>query len=112
MNRVLLLISFVLVMGFSAQAQFSEVLKKSEVHGSFEFDGAYYMPDNGLGITDSLINGQNFAFNAFGNIIYTLGNFSAGLRYEAYLPPLAGFDPRMEGQGFPRLSPLIWLFPM
>lgn len=103
MNRVFLLIAFVLLMGFAAQAQFSEVLKKSEVHGSFEFDGAYYMPDNQLGITDSLINGQNFAFNAFGNIIYTLGNFSAGLRYEAYLPPIAGFDPRMEGQGFPRI---------
>jgi len=101
MNRVFLLIVFVFFAGISTQAQFSELLKKSEVHGSFEFDGAYYMPDNELGITDSLINGRNLAFNGFGNITYTLGNFSAGIRYEAYLPPLAGFDPRMEGQGFP-----------
>ncbi|OYT15133.1 MAG: hypothetical protein B7C24_14685 [Bacteroidetes bacterium 4572_77] len=38
--------------------------------------------------------------NAFGNIIYRLGNFSAGIRYEAYLPPMAGYDSRLEGQGF------------
>jgi len=103
MKRVAILAFVFLFTGFFAQAQLSELLEKSEVHGSFEFDGAYYMPDNPLGITDSLINGRNFAFNAFGNIIYTLGKFSAGLRYEAYLPPLAGFDERMEGQGFPYL---------
>jgi len=101
MNRVLLLIVFIFFTGITTHAQFSELIKKSEVHGSFEFDGAYYMADDALGITDSLINGRNFAFNGFGNITYTLGNFSAGIRYEAYLPPLAGFDPRMEGQGFP-----------
>lgn len=101
MKRVLLLLIATIFIGFNAKSQFSEVIKKSQVHGSFEFDGAYYMPDNGVGITDSLIDGKNFAFNAFGNIRYSLGNFSAGVRYEAYLPPLAGFDPRLEGQGFP-----------
>ena len=101
MKRVLLLVTAVLFMGLAARSQFSEMIKKSEVHGSFEFDGAYYMPDDVIGITDSMINGRNFAFNGFGNITYTLGKFSAGIRYEAYLPPLAGFDPRAEGQGFP-----------
>lgn len=103
MKRVLLLMTAVLIIGPAVRAQFSEMIKKSEVHGSFEFDGAYYMADNGVGITDSMINGKNFAFNGFGKITYTLGKFSAGLRYEAYLPPLAGFDPRAEGQGFPYL---------
>jgi hypothetical protein len=82
-------------------AQFSKVLEKSQVHGSFEVDGMYYLPDNKMGITDSLINGRNFAMNGFGEIIYTLGKFSAGIRYEAYLPPIAGFDNRLEGQGLP-----------
>jgi len=103
MKRVLLLATAILFIGIAARAQFSETIKRSEVHGSFEFDGAYYMADEGVGITDSMINGQNFAFNGFGKITYTLGKFSAGLRYEAYLPPLAGFDPRIEGQGFPNL---------
>ena len=83
MKRVLLLVIAILFVGFTARSQFSEAIKKSQVHGSFEFDGAYYMPDNGVGITDSMINGKNFAFNAFGNITYSLGNFSAGVRYEA-----------------------------
>ncbi|MEE4260011.1 MAG: DUF6029 family protein [Bacteroidales bacterium] len=103
MKRVVLLIVPILFVGFSANAQFSEVIQNSQVHGSFEFDGAYYMPDEAIGIYDTVINGNNFGFNAFGNITYSLGNFSAGVRYEAYLPPLAGFDSRLEGQGFPNI---------
>lgn len=103
MKRAALLTIAFLLTGLFANAQLSDLLEQSQVHGSFEFDGAYYRPDNPLGITDSMINGRNFAFNGFGNITYTLGKFSAGLRYEAYLPPLAGFDERMEGQGFPYL---------
>lgn len=88
-----------MVSALSAQ----DFLKKSEVHGSFETDMMYYQADNAMGITDSLINGENFGFNAFADIIYTLGDFSAGFRYEAYLPPIAGFDSNLEGQGFPYL---------
>lgn len=102
MRRIILILSFLFFVGWTAQGQFAQkVIEESQVHGSFQFDGAYYMPDDALGISDSLINGRNFAFNAFGNIIYTLGDFSMGFRYEAYLPPLQGFDPRLEGQGFP-----------
>jgi len=85
----------------SSYAQLSELIKKSEVHGSFEADGMYYHPDKEMGITDSLIAGRNLAFNGYAEIIYSLGNFSAGVRYEAYLPPIAGFDNRLEGQGIP-----------
>jgi hypothetical protein len=102
MKRFLLILGVLLIAAITMQGQFAkDFIEKSEVHGSFQFDGAYYMPDEALGITDSTINGQNFGFNGFGNITYTLGNFSAGFRYEAYLPPLAGFDPRLEGQGIP-----------
>jgi len=59
-----------------------------------------YKPDNDLGITEDMLEGKPLRMNAFGNIIYRLGNFSAGVRYEAYLPPMAGFDPRLEGHGF------------
>jgi hypothetical protein len=83
------------------QAQVNDLLKKSEVHGSFESDGMYYHPDIPMGITDSLIAGRNFAFNGFAEVIYTLGDFSAGVRYEAYIPPIAGFENRLEGTGIP-----------
>ena len=103
MKKSILALFVLILIATGANAQFSEMIKKSEVHGSFEFDGAYYLPDDAMGITDSMINGRNFAFNGFGNIIYTLGKFSAGLRYEAYLPPIAGFDAKLEGQGIPYL---------
>lgn len=101
MKRGILLVFSLILFGVGTQAQVSDFLSRSQVHGSFEFDGAYYRGDEAIGIYDSVINGRNFAFNGFGNIIYSLGKFSAGIRYEAYLPPLAGFDPRLEGQGFP-----------
>ena len=85
----------------TSYAQFNELLKKSEVHGSFEADGMYYHADDAMGITDSMIAGRNLAFNGYAEIIYTLGNFAAGVRYEAYLPPIAGFDNRLDGQGVP-----------
>jgi hypothetical protein len=39
--------------------------------------------------------------NAFGNIIYTNQNFTAGLRFESYLTPMAGFSTNYEGTGIP-----------
>lgn len=44
---------------------------------------------------------EKMLFQAFSNILYNKGNFSAGLRYEAYLPPLLGFDPQYKGSGIP-----------
>ncbi|NOR86529.1 MAG: hypothetical protein GQ527_02855, partial [Bacteroidales bacterium] len=74
--------------------------KYGQVSGSFQFDAQYYQPDSDLGITDSMIGGETARMNAFGNIIYRLGNFSAGVRYEAFLPPMDGYDKQLEGQGF------------
>jgi len=74
--------------------------KYGQVSGSFQFDAQMYRADSDLGITDSMIDGKTARMNAFGNIIYRLGNFSAGVRYEAYLPPMAGFDNKLEGNGF------------
>ena len=100
MNRGLLLIVIFCFAGITAYAQFSELIKNSQVHGSFQFDGAYYTVDNSIGFTEEeWIQGQPFRFNGYGNITYTLGNFSAGIRYEAYLPPLLGYEADLEGQG-------------
>ncbi len=104
MKRILPILVILLLSAWSMKGQFmQDVINKSEVHGNFQFDGAYYLPDDALGITDSVINGRNFGINGFGNIIYSMGNFSMGFRYEMFLPQLQGFDPRMEGQGFPYL---------
>ena len=101
MKKIITILIFVLSLSSTVTAQ--GFLGKSEVNGSFEADGMYYHADKDLGITDSLINGNIFGFNGFADIIYTLGNFSAGFRYEAYLPPIGGFDVNLDGQGFPYL---------
>jgi len=92
-----------IILALSSMSVAQGFLGKSEVHGSFEVDGMYYHADDELGITEEDINGQTFGFNGFADIIYTLDNFSAGFRYEAYLPPIAGFERSLEGQGFPYL---------
>ncbi len=52
---------------------------------------------------DTLIGAQvppsKTGFNAFGNLIYTRGNFSAGMRYESYLDPILGYPGRFRGSG-------------
>lgn len=38
-------------------------------------------------------------FNAYGNLIYQQGGFSAGMRYESYLNAVLGFPGRFKGSG-------------
>ena len=78
-----------------------DLLKGSEVHGSMQADAAYYLADPKTGITDSTLDGKLIRMNAFTDINYTLGNFTAGMRFEAYLPPLSGYDAEYNGLGVP-----------
>jgi hypothetical protein len=77
------------------------VLKGSEVHGSMQADAAYYLSDPQTGITDSTLAGKLIRMNAFTDVNYSLGDFTAGLRFEAYLPPLTGYDAQYNGVGVP-----------
>jgi hypothetical protein len=69
------------------------------VNGSFQMDVQAYRPDSVIGITEDDIKGEKLGMNAFARINYTLGGFSAGIRYEAFLKPLSGYEPQWEGQG-------------
>jgi len=86
---------------FSGLAKAQNFFDRANVHGSFQIDAQTYHPDDALGITDSVLQGKTFRLNGYGDIRYSIGKFNAGLRYEAYLPPLAGFDPQYEGHGIP-----------
>jgi len=94
---VLIVLFTISISGLQAQS----FVDLGKVSGSFEFDGQFYGTDEALGITDSTLDGNKFRFNGFGNIIYTNGNFRAGFRYEAYLPPIAGYNSQYEGHGIP-----------
>ncbi|MBL7921171.1 MAG: hypothetical protein JNJ40_12710 [Bacteroidia bacterium] len=68
----------------------------SSIHGNFQLDAQYYNPDSLIGaprVPEKLLS------NAFGNINFTRGKFSAGVRYEAYNNVMQGFDQRYKGQG-------------
>ena len=77
-----------------------DFLTKSKVSGSFQIDGNYYWEDKGIGITEEDINGESFGAYGFGKLQYQLGNFTAGMRFEAYqTTPMSGFDSRVKGMG-------------
>jgi len=78
-----------------------DILKGSEVHGSMQADATYYLTDPKTGITDSTLAGKLIRMNGFTEVNYSLGNFTAGMRFEAYLPPLTGYDAEYNGVGVP-----------
>ena len=77
----------------NAQHQFGN----SRISGDFGFNGMYYIPDSLIGAekVDSKVRA-----NAFLNLLYTNGGFSAGMRYEFYMFPLLDFEKiGYQGQG-------------
>ncbi len=100
MKKILPVLIIALGMIYSG-VQAQSFTDMGKVTGSFQFDGQYYGTDDKLGITDSTLDGKLFRMNGFGKIIYTNGNFRAGFRYEAYLPPIAGYNAKYEGHGIP-----------
>lgn len=97
MRRLTLLIALML----GTTAMFGQgILEKSKVSGSFQIDGNYYWEDKGIDITEEDINGESFGAYGFGKLQYQLGNFTAGMRFEAYqTTPMSGFDNRVKGMG-------------
>lgn len=69
-----------------------------QVNGNFQMDAQYYKVDSAIG---ALPVPEKMQMNSWTNITYTAGNFNAGLRYETYLNPVNGYDPRYKGQGVP-----------
>ncbi len=68
------------------------------ISGSFQTDVQYLFEDSVIGanaVDERLLS------NSFLQLTYQKGNVTAGMRYEAYLNPLLGFDQRYEGQGIP-----------
>jgi len=77
---------------------FSQEVKKDygEFHGNFELKAQSYSADSIIGAesVDEIMRANTYA-----NFTYTKGKFSAGIRYEAYLNTMLGYDQRYNGQG-------------
>ena len=92
-NKRLLLTTVACLMGGMAGAQ---GILGGHVTGNIQLDGQMSREDTVIG-ADAVP--EALKLNARADILYTNGDFSAGLRFEAYQTPLLGFDPQYEGQG-------------
>ena len=77
----------------TAQAQ---GIMGGHVTGNVQVDGQMSRADSVIGAQDVP---EKLLMNARADILYTNGDFSAGLRFEMYQNPLLGFDARYKGQG-------------
>jgi hypothetical protein len=91
----------VLLVLFPVIASAQDILSGGKVTGNIQTDAQIYSEDNKLGITDTTLNFRKFGMNGFANVLYTNGDFRAGIRFEGYLNPMLGFDARYEGVGIP-----------
>lgn len=80
----------------SIQAQENNPLES--IHGNFQIDAANYQKDTAINADPGT---EVFRYNAFGNINYSKGGFTAGARFESYNPPLLGYLPGYKGSGVP-----------
>jgi hypothetical protein len=95
-------IRFIIIIFFSPSILLAQdLLNGGKVTGNMQVDAQVYSEDSKLGITDSTLNYKKFGMNGFANVLYTNGDFKAGMRFEGYLNPMLGFDPRYEGVGVP-----------
>jgi hypothetical protein len=70
----------------------------SQVNGNFQMDAQYYRVDSAIG---ALPVPEKMQMNSWTNVTYSAGKFNAGLRFETYLNPINGYDPRYQGTGIP-----------
>lgn len=68
------------------------------ISGNFQVLTQFYQPDSLIGAKDVP---EDVLMNGFLNLNYNRGNFSAGIRYEAYQNPLLGYPTGFKGQGIP-----------
>ena len=97
MKRHLLVFSFyLLLLAPSAQVARSQGILGGHVTGNVQVDGQVSHADSIIGSTDVA---EKLLMNARADILYTNGNFNAGIRFEMYQNPMLGFDSRYKGQG-------------
>lgn len=93
--KSLKIIATALLIGASTGAS-AQGIMGGHVTGNVQLDGQMSRADSVIGAQDVP---EKLLMNARADILYTLGDFSAGLRFEMYEKPLLGFDAQYEGEG-------------
>ena len=94
MKRALLLL--VLSSYFLLPQAWAQGIMGGHVTGNIQVDGQISHADSIIGSSDVA---EKLLMNARADILYSNGNFNAGLRFEMYQNPMLGFDNRYKGQG-------------
>lgn len=93
MKKSYILLTAMMMGGLTAGAQ---GIMGGHVTGNIQLDGQISRADSTIGSSDVP---EKLLMNARADILYTNGNFSAGLRFEAYQNPMLGFNAKYKGQG-------------
>ncbi len=98
MKKIFIFLALFFFCGITIFAQ-NNFLNNGRISGNFQVDAQYYIPDEAIG-ADTVRD--KVRANAFANINYTNGGFTAGFRYEFYQFPLIDFeDVGFVGHGIP-----------
>ncbi len=98
-NNLKLVFLFISGMLFSIPDLFSQGNDNAgTIHGFYQADGQYYFPDS---LIQAPTVPEKFLSNAFINVNYVRGPFSAGMRYESYQNVMIGFPTGYRGSGIP-----------
>ena len=92
----LVTLGLTLACAYAAWGQFGEDAPAPSVSGNVGILWQSYAEDSLIG---AVVPPSKTGYNAFANVLYNQGNFSAGMRYESYLNAVIGFPGRFKGSG-------------
>ncbi|MDR1973806.1 MAG: DUF6029 family protein [Bacteroidales bacterium] len=78
------------------ESKFAAILGGGTISGGVQIDAQIYQHDTAIGAQEV---DEKFRTNGQATIQYANGGFSAGLRVEAYVPPMLGYDTRYKKVG-------------
>lgn len=84
--------------GMATSSQAQNGWTNGNISGNFQVQSQYYVNDSAINATTFEEVG-NPALNAAFQLLYETKRLKLGVRYEAYLPPLLGFDENYRGHG-------------
>jgi len=98
MNHTRKIIPVLVMMAMTGTGLMAQGIMGGHVTGNIQVDGQISHADSLIGASDVP---ENLLSNSRADILYTNGNFSAGMRFEAYLNPMLGFNQQYKGMGVP-----------
>jgi len=90
--RNLFLAALISIISFSDI--FGQIIQNGTFSGSFESNNNFYQTDSAI---NAIAPDDKLGSNTYFKFDYKIGKFTAGIQYEAYLPPQVGYSQLLEG---------------